>query len=157
MHVVNFDLPSKNYGGIDEYIHRIGKNAYPELPRYPTDYQTGRTARIGNEGLATSFYNHDKDKDIAPDLVKILMECNQPIPDFLEDEKPTDGVLRFDDDTDNEGENNDTAGGDAWGGGSLGPEASNANGSQNASVPAAAEADTPAQSGDAAWSSGAAW
>ncbi|KAL2219236.1 DEAD/DEAH box RNA helicase [Thermoascus aurantiacus ATCC 26904] len=140
MHVVNFDLPSKNYGGIDEYIHRIG-----------------RTARIGNEGLATSFYNHDKDKDIAPDLVKILMECNQPIPDFLENEKPTDGVLRFDDDTDNEGENNDTAGGDAWGGGSLGPEASNANGSQNASAPAAAEADTPAQSGDAAWSSGAAW
>lgn len=26
MHVINFDLPSRNYGGIDEYIHRIGKN-----------------------------------------------------------------------------------------------------------------------------------
>jgi superfamily II DNA/RNA helicase len=25
MHVINFDLPSRNYGGIDEYIHRIGK------------------------------------------------------------------------------------------------------------------------------------
>ncbi|KAJ9226488.1 hypothetical protein DTO212C5_1407 [Paecilomyces variotii] len=88
MHVINFDLPSRNYGGIDEYIHRIG-----------------RTARIGNEGLATSFYNHDKDSDIAPDLVKILIECKQPIPEFLEDAKPADGVVTFDDDTDNEGEN----------------------------------------------------
>lgn len=25
MHVVNYDLPSVNHGGIDEYIHRIGK------------------------------------------------------------------------------------------------------------------------------------
>lgn len=25
MHVVNYDLPSANHGGIDEYIHRIGK------------------------------------------------------------------------------------------------------------------------------------
>lgn len=24
MHVVNFDLPSMTYGGLDEYIHRIG-------------------------------------------------------------------------------------------------------------------------------------
>lgn len=26
MHVINFELPSINYGGITEYIHRIGKN-----------------------------------------------------------------------------------------------------------------------------------
>lgn len=25
MHVINFDLPSPEHGGIDEYIHRIGK------------------------------------------------------------------------------------------------------------------------------------
>jgi ATP-dependent RNA helicase DDX3X len=25
MHVINYDLPSLQYGGIDEYIHRIGK------------------------------------------------------------------------------------------------------------------------------------
>jgi superfamily II DNA/RNA helicase len=25
MHVVNFDLPSAMYGGVTEYIHRIGK------------------------------------------------------------------------------------------------------------------------------------
>lgn len=28
MHVVNFDLPSTMYGGIDEYIHRIGMNPF---------------------------------------------------------------------------------------------------------------------------------
>jgi len=37
MHVVNYDLPDD----IDEYVHRIG-----------------RTGRVGNRGLATSFYNN---------------------------------------------------------------------------------------------------
>lgn len=27
MHVINYDLPSTQHGGIDEYIHRIGKVA----------------------------------------------------------------------------------------------------------------------------------
>lgn len=27
MHVVNFDLPSVAFGGINEYIHRIGKSS----------------------------------------------------------------------------------------------------------------------------------
>lgn len=85
--------------------------------------KTGRTARIGNEGLATSFYN-DKDSDLAPDLVKILLESKQSIPDFLESYKPEGSVVTFDeDDTDNEGDANDDdananggdASGDAWG------------------------------------------
>ncbi|KAM5478087.1 putative RNA helicase [Microsporum canis] len=98
MHVVNYDLPSINHGGIDEYIHRIG-----------------RTARIGNPGLATSFYN-DKNSDIAGDLVKILIESKQVIPDFLQGEAPPDGVLNFDDDTDEEGGDGDNAGADdVWG------------------------------------------
>lgn len=84
--------------------------------------KTGRTARIGNEGLATSFYN-DKDSDLAPDLVKILLESKQNIPDFLESYKPEGSVVTFDeDDTDNEGDANDDdananggdASGDAW-------------------------------------------
>jgi ATP-dependent RNA helicase DDX3X len=37
MHVVNYDIPDD----IDEYVHRIG-----------------RTGRVGNRGLATSFYNN---------------------------------------------------------------------------------------------------
>ncbi|KAL4906806.1 hypothetical protein BDW74DRAFT_166944 [Aspergillus multicolor] len=107
MHVINFDLPSAMHGGITEYIHRIG-----------------RTARIGNEGLATSFFN-DRDIDLAPDLVKILVEANQEIPDFLVDHKPSEGEkLNFHDDTDDEDEdanngnadNGDGAGDGAWGG-----------------------------------------
>ncbi|KAF7156458.1 hypothetical protein CNMCM5623_010128 [Aspergillus felis] len=105
MHVVNFDLPSTTHGGITEYIHRIG-----------------RTARIGNEGLATSFYN-DRNSDIAPDLVKILIESGQKVPDFLESYKPADELVKFDDDTDDEAAdgddnantNNDDAG-TGWGG-----------------------------------------
>ncbi|GAB1213842.1 hypothetical protein ATERTT37_002995 [Aspergillus terreus] len=109
MHVINYQLPSASNGGITEYIHRIG-----------------RTARIGNEGLATSFYN-ERDTDIAADLVKILLESKQAIPDFLEPYKPDDcEKLSFHDDTDDEDgvengeetvENGDAAAnGAAWGG-----------------------------------------
>ncbi|KAI7348756.1 hypothetical protein KC354_g13464 [Hortaea werneckii] len=59
--VINFDLPSTTYGGIDEYIHRVGL-----------------TARIGYHGLATSFYN-DRNEELAQDLVKVLLECGFPI------------------------------------------------------------------------------
>ncbi|KAH7057242.1 DEAD/DEAH box RNA helicase [Macrophomina phaseolina] len=87
MHVINYDLPSTQYGGIREYVHRIG-----------------RTARIGNEGLATSFYN-ERNEDMADDLVKILLERAQAIPDFLQDRSPSKGEdLDFDDDTDHEEE-----------------------------------------------------
>ncbi|OCL04821.1 DEAD/DEAH box RNA helicase [Glonium stellatum] len=82
-HVINFNLPSGQHGGIDEYVHRIG-----------------RTARIGNEGKATSFYN-SRNEDIADDLVKILVESNQQVPDFLQDRVPE--TVTWDDDTDNEG------------------------------------------------------
>ncbi|CAG8749545.1 11543_t:CDS:2, partial [Cetraspora pellucida] len=63
MHVINYDLCDD----IDEYVHRIG-----------------RTARVGNQGLATTFYN-DGDSAIAGDLVRILMECKQEVPDFLKE------------------------------------------------------------------------
>ena len=101
MHVINYDLPSGDHGKIHEYVHRIG-----------------RTARIGNVGLATSFFN-EKNEDIAEDLVRILVETKQPVPDFLEQWKPDDADnLNFDDDSDKEGdeEPNGGAGGDAWGG-----------------------------------------
>lgn len=61
MHVVNYDLPKV----IDEYIHRIG-----------------RTARVGNAGLATSFFTYN-DTGIAKDLTKVLQECKQEIPEVL--------------------------------------------------------------------------
>ncbi|PYI14868.1 putative DEAD/DEAH box RNA helicase [Aspergillus violaceofuscus CBS 115571] len=101
MHVINFDLPRAQHGGITEYIHRIG-----------------RTARIGNEGLASSFYNED-DVELAPDLVSILLESGQKVPDFLESYKPIDNKIDFQDDTDDEDNGDGNAGDDAgaaWGG-----------------------------------------
>ena len=78
-HVINYDLPKVTHGGIDEYIHRIG-----------------RTARIGHVGISTSFYS-DEDAPIAHDIVKLLIETEQKIPDFLQDFKPQEGEeLRFD-------------------------------------------------------------
>nr|XP_046219752.1 ATP-dependent RNA helicase DDX3Y-like isoform X1 [Oncorhynchus gorbuscha]XP_046219753.1 ATP-dependent RNA helicase DDX3Y-like isoform X1 [Oncorhynchus gorbuscha] len=61
-HVINFDLPSD----IEEYVHRIG-----------------RTGRVGNLGLATSFFN-DKNSNITKDLLDILVEAKQEVPSWLE-------------------------------------------------------------------------
>ncbi|XP_012281400.1 ATP-dependent RNA helicase vasa [Orussus abietinus] len=61
-HVINYDMPKE----IDEYVHRIG-----------------RTGRVGNRGKATSFYSPDDDGAISDDLVKILRQAGQPVPEFL--------------------------------------------------------------------------
>merc|ERR1719317_1270391 len=58
-HVINFDLP----GDVEEYVHRIG-----------------RTGRMGNLGLATSFFN-DKNRNLVKDLI---VESNQELPSWLE-------------------------------------------------------------------------
>ena len=108
MHVINYDLPSGEYGKIHEYVHRIG-----------------RTARIGNVGLATSFFN-EKNEDIAEDLVRVMLETKQDVPDFLEQWKPENvDELDFDDESDKEGEETEdgNANGDAWGGGTVTPAA----------------------------------
>lgn len=62
-HVVNYDLPNN----IEEYVHRIG-----------------RTGRIGNQGLATAFFNKEKDAPLARSLIKVLSDACQDVPDFLE-------------------------------------------------------------------------
>jgi ATP-dependent RNA helicase DDX3X len=62
---------------------------------------TGRTARIGNEGIATSFYN-ERNEDLADDLVKILVECKQVVPDFLEQYRPDSEEIDFDDNSEDE-------------------------------------------------------
>jgi len=61
-HVINYDLASH----IDDYVHRIG-----------------RTGRAGNKGRATSLYNR-RNSNIARELKELLMENNQEIPDFVE-------------------------------------------------------------------------
>jgi superfamily II DNA/RNA helicase len=49
---------------VKAYVHRIG-----------------HTGRIGE---STSFYDPEQDIPIASDIVKILMDAAQPIPDFLD-------------------------------------------------------------------------
>ncbi|XP_076298871.1 ATP-dependent RNA helicase vasa [Lasioglossum baleicum] len=61
-HVINFDLPKS----IDEYVHRIG-----------------RTGRVGNRGRATSFFDPEDDSSLRGDLVRILKQANQPVPDWM--------------------------------------------------------------------------
>ncbi|KAJ4388357.1 hypothetical protein N0V85_007637 [Neurospora sp. IMI 360204] len=106
LHVINFDLPSAMYGGIEEYTHRIG-----------------RTGRIGHRGLATSFYT-ERDEDLASVLTRTLLETGQEIPDFLQAYIPEDTEhLHFEADSDFEEEAaggddvGDDDAGDAWGGG----------------------------------------
>ncbi|KAI2615355.1 P-loop containing nucleoside triphosphate hydrolase protein [Hypoxylon sp. NC1633] len=98
-HVINFDLPSFDHGGIQEYVHRIG-----------------RTGRIGYTGNAISFYT-ERDEPLAVDLVKTLMETQQPVPDFLQQYIPEgadQGNYVYEDEkTDSE----DNAGDDGWGNG----------------------------------------
>ncbi|KAL1512625.1 hypothetical protein ABEB36_002188 [Hypothenemus hampei] len=61
-HVINFDLPSD----IEEYVHRIG-----------------RTGRMGNLGLATSFFN-DRNRNLASVMLDLLVEAKQEYPSWLE-------------------------------------------------------------------------
>lgn len=62
-HVINFDLPKH----IEEYVHRIG-----------------RTGRLGNRGKASSFFDSSADLSLAKDLLKVLKEAEQPVPDWLD-------------------------------------------------------------------------
>ncbi|EFC44772.1 DEAD/DEAH box helicase [Naegleria gruberi] len=62
-HVINYDLPKE----IDSYIHRIG-----------------RTGRVGNLGIATAFFDPSEDGKLCRELVKILKDANQEIPEFIE-------------------------------------------------------------------------
>ncbi|XP_013186270.1 probable ATP-dependent RNA helicase DDX43 [Amyelois transitella] len=61
-HVINFDFPMH----IEEYVHRVG-----------------RTGRAGRTGTALSFIARN-DWAHAKDLIKILEEANQEVPDELE-------------------------------------------------------------------------
>lgn len=62
-HVINYDMPDS----VDEYVHRIG-----------------RTGRAGNKGASISFFDEEKDSDLARELVKILSGAEQDVPQWLE-------------------------------------------------------------------------
>lgn len=46
-------------------------------------HSIGRTGRVGNRGKATSFFDPDQDQNLVSDLVRILTQTKQPIPDFF--------------------------------------------------------------------------
>merc|ERR1719223_1014316 len=60
-YVINYDFPN----GIEDYVHRVG-----------------RTGRAGATGSSYTFFTTDKAKH-AGDLVKVLREANQPVPEEL--------------------------------------------------------------------------
>ncbi|KAI9232232.1 hypothetical protein MVEG_02826 [Podila verticillata NRRL 6337] len=63
LHVINYDLCED----IDDYVHRIG-----------------RSARAGNQGLATSFYN-ESNYLIGEPLAQLIRECGQEVPPCLKE------------------------------------------------------------------------
>ncbi|KAI9904108.1 hypothetical protein N3K66_000637 [Trichothecium roseum] len=102
MHVINYDMPSMEFDGIDEYTHRIG-----------------RTGRMGHRGLATSLYTDD-DEPIASVLTRTLMETNQEIPEFLQEYVPegmSGNNVKFEDDSDSDENGNTEVGANSttWG------------------------------------------
>ncbi|XP_029730158.2 probable ATP-dependent RNA helicase DDX43 [Aedes albopictus] len=60
-HVVNYDFPRN----IEEYVHRVG-----------------RTGRAGRSGVSLSFFTRG-DWAVAADLIKILEEADQEVPDEI--------------------------------------------------------------------------
>ena len=60
-HVINFDMPSD----VEEYKCRIGQ-----------------TGRMGNPGLATSFFN-ESNRSLVKDLAALLVEANKELPSWL--------------------------------------------------------------------------
>mmetsp|Transcript_71790 Transcript_71790/g.64490 ORF Transcript_71790/g.64490 Transcript_71790/m.64490 type:complete len:710 (-) Transcript_71790:94-2223(-) len=73
--VVNFDFPT----AIEDYVHRIG-----------------RTGRAGNKGLAISFFVEETDGYRARDLMKVLKDAKQEIPEQLKKyQKSTRGQNKY--------------------------------------------------------------
>jgi len=61
-YVVNFDMPMN----IEDYVHRIG-----------------RTGRAGNKGTAITFFVENQDCNHAKDLIKVLRDAKQEVPERL--------------------------------------------------------------------------
>merc|ERR1712187_827038 len=62
-YVINYDFPTS----IEDYIHRVG-----------------RTGRAGATGSSYTFFTSGRESRLAGDLIKVLREANQPVPEELE-------------------------------------------------------------------------
>jgi len=60
--VINFDFPTQ----IEDYVHRIG-----------------RTGRAGSKGTAITFFDTEEDAPRAKDLIKVLKDAKQEVPEKL--------------------------------------------------------------------------
>ncbi|XP_022178437.1 ATP-dependent RNA helicase vasa-like isoform X2 [Myzus persicae] len=60
--VINYDMPQE----IEEYVQRIG-----------------RTGRLGNQGVAISFFDPDEDYLLIDPIIKTLASANQEIPKWI--------------------------------------------------------------------------
>ena len=114
LHVINYDLPSMEHGGIEEYTHRIGTRQAPLTNEAVSLTHIGRTGRAGHRGLATSFFT-DRDEQIASVLTRTLLETNQEIPDFLSHHVPQDGVLMWESEEQEVEASENANGGGFWG------------------------------------------
>ena len=105
-HVLNYDLPSTQHGGVNAYCHQIGRTGrignvgefatitkrltLKVVPFNFCGLEDHHLANTLDSGQATSFYN-DRNEDIGPDLAKLLVECNHELPEFLQQYAPAPG------------------------------------------------------------------
>lgn len=80
---------------------------------------------------------------MGPELVKLLIECGQPVPDFLEGDRPPNDELVFNDDTDDEGDNNDGGWGSGGGWGAAPDTSAAAPANDGWGAPVASDAQVP--------------
>jgi len=73
--VINYDFPDGK-GGIEDYVHRIG-----------------RTGRAGKKGIAYTFFTQ-KNSRRAPELIKLMEGADQAVPKELRDMHVYDGGNR---------------------------------------------------------------
>jgi len=68
-HVLNYDFPTSGRGssGVEDWVHRVG-----------------RTGRAGKTGIAHTFFDPTNDKYSAAELVQILEDAKQEVPEWLQ-------------------------------------------------------------------------
>lgn len=64
------------------FTGKINNSLLPLLQSFLSP-RIGRTGRVGNTGRATSLWDWNTDGGIQRELVRILSDAKQPVPDWL--------------------------------------------------------------------------